>query len=280
MTDEIERIAAITDPFEALRAATQRMATAQREVTELSRLRKRLIADLREQGMTYAEIADKAGLTRGRIHQIRTTGPVPEGAFLGRGLITIATPLKREASNARPVVAFEDVAVASRLSDLARSLGLDAATEHIPLGGDIDLNRPGLVVVSGPRISPAVAATLAQDPYLAFERDTDQVWTLVDRTTGVRYRSGIDQTPAQLRDVAYLGRLRRPDGDGSLIVFTGIHPQGSLGVAHLLATRVDELYRQVKTGLFSVIVGTDYEAGTHEPHHVELLTPIYRHEEA
>ncbi|MGH3740364.1 MAG: sigma-70 family RNA polymerase sigma factor, partial [Micromonosporaceae bacterium] len=224
MSDEVERIAALKDPFEALREATGRMAIAQREVTELSRLRKRLIAGLREQGVTFAEIAEKAGLTRGRIHQIRTTGPAAEGAFLGTGVVTIATPLKQEANNARPVVAFEDMAVAARLTDLARSLGLDATTEHVPIGGDIDLNRPGLIVACGPRLSQNVAEVLAHDPAIVFEHDADGVWTLVRRDTGERYRSGIDQDPARPQDIAYLGRLPRPDGQGSLIVFTGIHP--------------------------------------------------------
>lgn len=30
-------------------------------------------------------------------------------------------------------------------------------TEHVPLGVDIDLNRPGLVVICGPRLSAVMA---------------------------------------------------------------------------------------------------------------------------
>ncbi|MBY8873768.1 hypothetical protein K7640_18225 [Micromonospora sp. PLK6-60] len=93
------------------------------------------------------------------------------------------------------------------------------------------------------------------------------------------YRSGQDQTPQRIWDVAYLGRLPRPDRQGSLIIFTGIHPPGSLGVVHLLCTRISELYSEVKTGNFSVLVGTEYEPDTHEPRHVELLTPLYRLED-
>jgi DNA-directed RNA polymerase specialized sigma24 family protein len=93
-TDESDRIAAMKDPFAQLRAATDRMAQAQREVAELARLRQRVIRDLHGQGMSYAQIAEAAGLTRGRIHQLRHSGPAPESAFLGTGELVIATPLK------------------------------------------------------------------------------------------------------------------------------------------------------------------------------------------
>src|SRR4051812_32419854 len=109
MTDEVRRIAAIGDPYKLLREATNRMALAQAEVTELARLRRRVIQQLHDSGLSYAQIADKVGLTRGRIHQIRTSAPSPEGAFLGLGQVIIATPLKQEAIRSRPVVAVEDV---------------------------------------------------------------------------------------------------------------------------------------------------------------------------
>lgn len=276
MTGEVDRIAAISDPFELLRQATARMSAAQEEVTELARLRRRVIQELHEAGMSYAHIAQEVGLTRGRIHQIRHGGPAPEGAFLGVGKVIIATPLKQEAIKARPVVAIEDVTAAQRLGELARSLGLEPSFEHVPVGGAIDLNRPNLVLICGPRISEPVAQVLAQDPVLQFERAADGVWTLADRNTGTVYRSGQDQEPPRTSDVAYLGRLPRPDGQGSLLVFTGIHPPGSLGVVHLLGTQLTDLYAQVNTGTFSTLVGTDYEPGTNEPRKVELLTPIYQ----
>lgn len=79
MSGEVERIEAIEDPFVLLRIATERLGEAQREATELARLRRRVIQELHAQGMSYAEIAAKAGLSRGRIHQIRHTDPAPEG---------------------------------------------------------------------------------------------------------------------------------------------------------------------------------------------------------
>jgi hypothetical protein len=268
------------DPFDVLRSTTRRIAEAQREMTELVRLRRRVIQDLHAGGLSYAQIAEAAGLTRGRIHQLRHAGPGPEAAFLGKDSVIIATPLKQEAIQARPVVAVEDVAAANRLGDLARTLGLEPEFEHVPVGGLIDLNRPNLVVICGPRLSKDVAGVLAHDPHIQFERADDGPWTLRDNSTGTLYRSGQDSDPSRAWDPAYLGRLPRPDGSGSVMVFTGIHPAGTLGVVQLILTEVDELYREVGTGRFSTIIGTEYDPDTGEPITVERLTPLYRHSDA
>lgn len=278
MSDEVDRIAQIADPVELLKAATARLSQAQQEVTDLARLRRRKIQDLHDQGMSYSQIAEAAGLSRGRIHQVRHAGPPPEGYFFGSGGMTVATPLKQDVIQGRPVVAVEDVSASQRLGELAQSLGLAFHAEHLGTDGAIDLNRPNLVVISGPRISEAVAAVLAQDPDIQFERSPDGPWTLRDRRTGAVYRSGWDDQPPQPYDFAYLGRLPRPDGQGSLLVFTGIHPPGSLGVVQLLTTRLGELYDAVKDRRFSAIVRVDYDRDTREPTSVDLVTPLYEPE--
>ena len=178
-------------------------------------------------------------------------------------------------TNARPVVAAEDFAVALLLGNQVRDLGLDVAFEHVPIGGRINLNRDGLIVICGPRLSPAVGKVLASDSALRFERAGDGPWTLQDVRAGKTYRSGPDCQPPAARDIAYLGRLTRPDGKGTVIVFTGIHPQGSLGVAHYLATELPDLYRQVGTKPFSTLLGVDYDPETSEPGGVTRLTPLY-----
>ncbi|WP_433498923.1 sigma factor-like helix-turn-helix DNA-binding protein [Sphaerimonospora sp. CA-214678] len=276
---DLERIAAIDDPYLLLRAATERLNAAQQEVTELARLRRRVIQELHAQGMSYAQIAEKAGLSRGRIHQIRHTGPAPEGVFLGTGTITLATPLKQEAGNARPVVAMEDVTAAKRIEDLARGFGLSLDLEHVPLGGEIDLNRPNLIVICGPKLSPVMGALYESDPVLEWVKADDGPWTLRDRCTGTVYRSGSDSTPPRPVDYAYLGRLARPDGNGNVLVFTGIHPQGSLGVVRLLTTDITTLWGQVADRRFSCVVGVEYDPNTGEPVNAELASPLYRHEE-
>ncbi|MEU2057185.1 sigma-70 family RNA polymerase sigma factor [Streptomyces bungoensis] len=279
MSDELQRITAIDDPYLLLREVTTRLADAQQEVTELARLRRRVVQDLHAQGLSYAQIAAKAGLSRGRIHQIRHTGPAPEGAFLGRGAVTVATPLRRDDERGRTVVAVDDVSSGKRLEDLARSYGLDVTSEHVPVTGEIDLNRDGLIVVCGPRMSQEMWDTYAQDPVLHWERAEDGPWTVVDRRTGTVHRSGQDGDPARPYDVGYLGRLSRPDGRGSLLALAGIHTQGSLGVVQLLANDLNTLWGQVGDHAFSTLVGVEYDPETSEPQSVELLCPLYRHDE-
>ncbi|MFD5662484.1 sigma-70 family RNA polymerase sigma factor [Streptomyces hirsutus] len=279
MSEELQRIMAIDDPYLLLSEVTARLADAQHEVTELARLRRRVVRDLHAQGLSYAQIAAKAGLSRGRIHQIRHTGPAPEGTFLGRGAVTVATPLRRDDERGRTVVAVDDVSSGKRLEDLARSYGLDVTSEHVPVSGEIDLNRNGLVVVCGPRMSQEMWETYAQDPVLRWERAEDGPWTVVDRRTGTVYRSGQDSGPARPYDVGYLGRLPRPDGAGSLLAIAGIHTQGSLGVVQLLASDLDTLWGQVGDHRFSALVGVEYDPETSEPQSVELLCPLYRHDQ-
>jgi cell division protein FtsL len=279
MSDELQRIMAIDDPYLLLREVTTRLADAQQEVTELARLRRRVVQDLHAQGLSYAQIAAKAGLSRGRIHQIRHTGPAPEGAFLGSGAVTVATPLRRDDERGRTVVAVDDVSSGKRLEDLARSYGLAVTSEHVPVSGEIDLNRDGLVVVCGPRMSQDMWNTYAQDPVLRWEKAEDGPWTVVDRFTGTVHRSGQDSDPARPYDIGYLGRLPRPDGKGSLLAIAGIHTQGSLGVVQLLASELNSLWGQVGDRRFSTLVGVEYDPETSEPRSVELVCPLYRHDE-
>lgn len=280
MRTEVDRIAGMGDPFETLRAATERMAIAQQEVTELARLRRQVIQDLHDKGLSYAQIAEKAGLTRGRIHQLRHSGPAPEGAFLGVGQVVIATPLKQEATNARPVVAAEDFNAAHRLGELARTLGLTVQFEQIPLGGEFDLNRAGLVVICGPRLSPVIGAAQQTDPVLRFEQKPGGPWTLHDLQADEIYRSGADQQVVESYDVAYLARLPRPDGDGYFLSLTGIHPPGTLGVAQYLATELATLHQELGDEPFSVLLRVQHEKDNNEPVKVERITPVYRHREA
>ncbi|MDG4795160.1 hypothetical protein [Micromonospora sp. WMMD1082] len=199
-------------------------------------------------------------------------------AFLGNGSVTVVTPLKQEAIRARPVVALEDVVGAQRLGEFATMLGLGTRFENVPIGGEIDLNRPNLIVICGPRLSRRTAAVLDQDPLLRFELAPDGVWTLRDKGTGLVYRSGLDERPERHWDVAYFGRLPRLDGKGTLIMFTGVHPQGSLGVVQFITTTLHELCRKAGDRCFSMLVGTQFDPYTGEPVQVERITPLYGHE--
>ncbi|HEY5988446.1 MAG TPA: hypothetical protein VIV12_19020 [Streptosporangiaceae bacterium] len=63
-------------------------------------------------------------------------------------------------------------------------------------------------------------------------------------------------------------------------IFTGIHPAGTLGVAHLITTEITSLYEQVGAGQFSTPVGVDYEPDANEPVNAQLLTPLHKHEKS
>jgi hypothetical protein len=279
MPGELDRIAQIEDPYELLRAATTRLAEAQQEVTELARLRRRLIQELHAQGMSYAQIAAAAGLSRGRIHQIRHTGPAPEGAFLGTGEVTVVTPLRPDPASDRTYVALDDVTTGKRLEELARTFDLAVSYDHVSLSGEVDLNRPGLLVICGPRMSEAMRQAYDKDPVLAWGRD-EGGWLLHDTRSGAKLRSGQEEDPARPYDIGYLGRLPRPDGHGSFLAIAGVHPEGSLGVVQLLTSDIGTLWGQVGDGRFSTVVGTEYDPDTHEPVRTELLTPLYHHDNA
>jgi hypothetical protein len=197
--------------------------------------------------------------------------------FLGEDSVVIATPVKREQINARPVIAIEDVVGSRRLGQTAQSLGLRVSYETIGLDGSFDVNRPNLVTICGPRISAAVAGVLASDPVLRFTRaGSGRPWMLHDASTGLTHASGIDQNPPEPYDIAYLGRRRRPDGHGTIMVLTGIHPQGSLGVIELICTQIAELYARLSERCFSVLLRCEYDPETSEPISVGTLTPFYQ----
>lgn len=69
--------------------------------------------------------------------------------------------------------------------------------------------RYGFVVVANDptlsRSTSVVAGALAQDPLIEFERGSDGPWTLHDRRTNERYRSGSDSSPP----AALAGRYSR-----------------------------------------------------------------------
>ncbi|MFC6896943.1 hypothetical protein ACFQGX_16220 [Nonomuraea dietziae] len=73
--------------------------------------------------------------------------------------------------------------------------------------------------------------------------------------------------------------MSRPDGRGNLLVFTGIHPQGTLGVVDLITSEIATLWGQVGEERFSTVVEVEYDPATGEPVRAELASPLYRHDE-
>lgn len=276
----MKQVAAIGDPVDRAKAAIDLMATYQRWVTELSRIRREAIEEAQASGMTQAEIAARLGVSRGRVGQLASAGPPPERAFFGTDLVTVSLGGKHEAGkapeqNPGEVVAREDLDNFERLRKFLGSMKLDAQYEVIPPTGIVNLNRDNHVVICGPRLSPIVAQVLEGDDNLRFEKD--HAWHLIDQRTGKTYRSPRDED-GSAGDYGYLGRLPRPDGRGTFLYIAGIHAIGANGVVHYLERNLAELYREVRTKRFSTLISCRYNPDTLEVTESRRVAPIYRHE--
>ncbi|MEV6649969.1 sigma-70 family RNA polymerase sigma factor [Streptomyces sp. NPDC051219] len=278
MIDEVRRVAAIRDHSLRVKAAVELMEELQAAVMETSRMRKESIAWLRQSGLSMADVAKLMGVSRARVAQLKDAGPPTERAFLGLDRIHVAVPQR---DGEREFVALEDSATGQQLINLAHRLQLDGELEYIPTSGAIDLDREGLVVVCGPKTSAITAAALQGDPRLAFETLSDGRWALIERESGRTYTSPSDEPgDPQSSDVAYLGRLPRPDGEGMFLLIAGVHAVGSLGVAHYLSGHVGELYAEIGSEPFSMVVGCDYEPETKRITSARPVSDVLRHEAA
>ncbi|MEU6564805.1 hypothetical protein [Nocardia nova] len=274
--DDVARVFAIEDKVERLKAATEGVAAAQQTINELTRIRRAVIQDLHAEGWTFARIGAAAGLSRARIHQVSTQGPVPEGLFFGTGPLTILTPDQRAATRSAPLIGAPDTAAPHRLAELLRQLGFTVTVERFLPGRPLDLDRDGLIILGGCELSPSLRYLVAADPRLRRTpaRAGRVRRAIEDRSARRVYRPG----GTEPYDIAYLARLPRPDGRGSILVIDGLHPPGSLGAVRFLGTRLATLHERADTRAFSTVVGVRYDRGTGEPVEADLLTPIYRHE--
>jgi hypothetical protein len=272
--EDVRRVRAQKDPASRARDATRLLGDYQAAVTELSRIRREAVEDLRRQGYSQTDVARMVGLSRGRIGQLATAGPAPERAFLGDGDLTAIVAQKQEAGK-RPVVADETMAAVSRLQGIAANMDLTVRVEPVPPPGLVDLNRDNLIVLGGPRVPPIVAQVMQADPFLEFRQDDDGRWYLHNNETGDDYRSPGE--PDGTRDFGYLGRLSRPDGKGNFLIAAGIHPMGLLGTVTLLENDLTELYGAVRDARFSLAVECSHDPDTLTVTAAWRITPIYRH---
>lgn len=270
--DDVRRLRATEDPLERARQATDLLRRYQATGTELSRIRREALEDLRKLGHSQTAVAELLGLSRGRIGQLATAGPEPERMFLGDDDLTVLVAQKQEAGRGRPVIATETVTAFSRLQALAGRLGLDASMEAIPPPGLTDLNRDNLIVLGGARVFPLVGQLMQANPALSFQVDGDE-WYLHDAKSNHSYRSAGGDEPT---DVAYLGRLSRPDNKGTFLLAAGIHPIGTQGAVALIETDIAELYAETRGKRFSTLVQCRYDPDTLRVSAAERVTPLYR----
>ncbi len=77
------------------------------------------------------------------------------------------------------------------------------------------------------------------------------------------------------KDCAYLGRLPRPDGKGTLLYIAGIHAMGAPGAVHYIENHLTELHSQVKLRRFSMLVSCEFDAKPLKVTASEQLSPVY-----
>ena len=271
-------IAAISDPRERAKAAHKRIDEFQAAVTELSDMRRDALRELLASGMSQTAIAELLGMSKSRISQLLSAGTRAERVFLGTGKLTVAIGGKLEADKASPggVVSAEAFSAYEILAELARAVGLDATYEVVPPPGNVDLNRPNLIVLTNPRLLPFLSQVMGADPNLRYRHD-DGGWYLVDLTTNTEYRSPMDQ--GEPTDYTYVGRLPRPDGKGTFLYLAGTHAPGTLGAAHFIADNIGSLYRELKSRRFSTLIACHYDPKDRKKIlRTEHVTPLYRHE--
>lgn len=279
MADPTSDIESIKDPQKRALAVNSRIEEYQAIVGDLSRIRRDALEEMMGSGLTQTQVAERLGMTRSRVSQLLSAGVRPERAFLGAGRLTIAIGAKREAESKKSIsemISAECFTAYEMLSDVARSVGLDASQEVVPPPGVVHLNRPNLIVMTNPRLLPFLAQVMEADPYIRFVHD-DQGWHLVDVSTEKEYRSPKDG--GEESDFGYIGRLPRPDGKGTFLYLAGTHAQGTLGAAAYIAENLTSLHKDLKTRRFSTIIQChpDPRNGLRMAS-IERVTPLYRHD--
>jgi hypothetical protein len=261
--DPFEHVRRERDPVRRARQAGDLIALYQQRSVELARLRKEAINEAAATGMSFSSVAEQLGLTRGRISQIRRSAPSPERAFFGVGPVTVAVPLREMPGRALPVISSEDELARRRLSDLLADMAFVVEPLQIPPDGIWD-PRGDVVAICGPLNSRITAEALESDPLLVFDKEPDTgLWTILDRATGERFVSpldlsaGADFDDIEWADVSYVGRLAYRGG--SLLVVAGTHALGSVGAVDYLSKHLPELYAEVGTNRFSMVIRSTHD---------------------
>jgi hypothetical protein len=259
MTDlDLEQIKAIADPAARAKRAGELLNAHQGYVNQLASIRREAIAELRATGLSYAQVGEALGVSRGRIAQLRGPALEIEQEFFGGKVVAITTPL-RTSGLERPVIAHEDFAAATSLARFLETFDIETTMHQVAPTGEVDFTPPALVAICGPKSSPVMRDLIAADPVFDFSPDSQGQWRLVERRSGHVFSSPIDETGGDA-DLAYVARLNRPDGRAFLVI-AGIHAIGSLGAVHFLTrtSNLHELHRRVGTHLFSMVVSSTFK---------------------
>jgi hypothetical protein len=268
--DEFDLLRGEPDPVARGRRATELLVRYQQRSTELARIRRAAIEEARDQlGGSYTEVARAFGLTKGRITQIRSGAPPAHRAFFGVGPLEIALPGRRILSRDDLVIAGEDDAVgalltaeAERLAFVTERLIIDPREEWEP--------ERDAVVVCGPASAHIGNMLMSADPVLGMGIGDGAKWSIVDKTTGERHASPMDNEEDPRRaDHAYIARHAR---DGKVVIhIAGLHALGSVGAAHYLTEHLADLWAEFGDTSFSMAVTGEFDSM--QPKITSVLVP-------
>lgn len=277
---EFDQIRETPDLFDRAKAVLDAQDRHRQAISTLSAMRREILNEIRASGIRPAEMAKRLGITRTRMSQLLAApGPGPERAFLGDGRLTVIVGEKFVNGNHNTEglgVALETMGAYDRLMELAQTYQLDTDKETVSPPGLFDLNRNNLVAMAGPRLFPLVGQILASDPNIRFEVDAEGEWTLRDTQAEQSYGT-IEYAAKGIRqDFGYLGRLSRPDGKGTFLCMAGIHATGTQGVVAYLEQNLTQLYDEVKTRKFSMVIESEYDFSRKTTITAQPATPIYK----
>ncbi|GAA4560491.1 hypothetical protein [Pseudonocardia xishanensis] len=269
MDEEFERLRREPDPVRRGRQATELLATYQQRSVELARLRRAAIEEARDQlGGSYTEVAKAFGLSKGRVTQIRNSAPPAHRAFFGVGPLDVALVGRRIFEREDMVIAAEDDAVGAYLLGEVEQLAFTAERLVVDPREEWEPTRDA-IVVCGPASAHVGNALLNADPVLGMTIADGARWYIVDKTTGERFGSSMDDQTPRRADVAYLARHVR---EGQVITHVaGVHALGSVGAAHYLTEHLADLYAAHPDESFSMAVSAEFDSLT--PKVIDVIVP-------
>lgn len=268
--------------IERLRQVVAELDAVEDRKDELTAERNELVLALSSAGWSNPDLRKELGVSLARIGQILDAKRSQARRLLGAGRrLTVAIGGKWETGRTDPseMISKQAMAAYHTIADAAREFGMSAAYQIVPYKTRVYLNRPNLVVIGSPRIIVNLVEVLESDPYLRFAAEDSDRWHLIERSGGswLIHRSPQDEgAPA---DLAYVGRLRRPDGKGLFLYVAGIHACGTVGAAQHLISHLDEIYDQVGNKPWSAIVKANYDPKTRDIVSTDLVTPLYARED-
>lgn len=228
--------------------------------SEVARHRREAMEQAISEGYTKSDLGRALGKHHSRIGRILSSSPAPERAVLSPdgSEVTVALGSKESDVGGKPsdMISRDAADAFDTIKNACDGFGLSCMREVVPSPGLVDLNRKSLLVMGSPKVLPMIKQIMGSDPHLRFAED-ERSRFLHDQTTGAEFRSPQDN--GESADYAYLGRLPRPDGQGTFLYLAGIHAAGTHGVARYLVDHLSEIYNEARDKPFSMVVRCEYD---------------------